>query len=112
VIGQRFFEPILCRVAERDGTLPAALHALTNAELLNKEALYPEAEYAFKHPLTREGSSYVVQHREGARGSDPHGRRRVAAAMGAGVTGDGIAETFNGGSVGSSDSSSTLRKAS
>jgi hypothetical protein len=36
----------------------------------------------------------------------------VAAAMGAGVTGDGIAETFNGGSVGSSDSSSTLRKAS
>jgi hypothetical protein len=36
----------------------------------------------------------------------------VAAAMGAGVTGDGIAETFNGISVGSSDSSSTLRKAS
>ena len=36
----------------------------------------------------------------------------VAAAMGAGVTGDGIAETFNGGSAGSSDSSSTLRKAS
>jgi hypothetical protein len=33
----------------------------------------------------------------------------VAAAMGAGVTGDGIAETMNGGS---SDSSSTLRKAS
>src|SRR5215471_8415638 len=36
----------------------------------------------------------------------------VAAAMGAGVTGDGIAETFNGGSVGLSESSSTLRKAS
>jgi hypothetical protein len=36
----------------------------------------------------------------------------VAAAMGAGVTGDGIAETLNGGSAGSSDSSSTLRKAS
>ena len=36
----------------------------------------------------------------------------VAAAMGAGVTGDGIAETFNGGSVGSSDSSAALRKAS
>jgi hypothetical protein len=36
----------------------------------------------------------------------------VAAAMGAGVTGDGIAETLNSGSAGSSDSSSTLRKAS
>jgi hypothetical protein len=36
----------------------------------------------------------------------------VAAAMGAGVTGDGIAETFNGGSVSSSEPSSTLRKAS
>jgi len=36
----------------------------------------------------------------------------VAAAMGAGVTGDGIAETLNGGSAGSSESSSTLRKAS
>ena len=36
----------------------------------------------------------------------------VAAAMGAGVTGDGITETFKGGSVGSSDNSSTLRKAS
>jgi hypothetical protein len=36
----------------------------------------------------------------------------VAAAMGAGVTGDGIAETLNGGSAGSSESSSTFRKAS
>ena len=36
----------------------------------------------------------------------------VAAAMGAGVTGDGIAETFSGGSAASSESSSTLRKAS
>ena len=36
----------------------------------------------------------------------------VAAAMGAGVTGDGITETLNGGSEGSSDSSSTLRKES
>jgi len=36
----------------------------------------------------------------------------VAAAMGCGVTGDGITETLNGGSAGSSDSSSALRKAS
>jgi hypothetical protein len=34
--------------------LLAALHALTNAEFLYQEALYPEAEYAFKHPLTQE----------------------------------------------------------
>ena len=36
----------------------------------------------------------------------------LAAAMGAGVTGDGIAEMLNGGSAASSESSSTLRKAS
>jgi tetratricopeptide (TPR) repeat protein len=34
--------------------LPAALHALTSAEFLYQEALYPDAEYAFKHPLTQE----------------------------------------------------------
>jgi class 3 adenylate cyclase len=55
VIGKNFSEPILRRVAELgDGDLPAALHALTNAEFLYQEALYPDAEYAFKHPLTQE----------------------------------------------------------
>src|SRR5207249_2314900 len=55
VIGERFSEPILRRVADLgDGDLPAALHALTSAEFLYQEALYPEAEYAFKHPLTQE----------------------------------------------------------
>jgi adenylate cyclase len=55
VIGKQFSEPILRRVAELgDGELPAALHALTSAEFLYEEALYPEAEYAFKHPLTQE----------------------------------------------------------
>ena len=55
VIGQKFSEPILRRVAGLgDGELPAALHALTNAEFLYQEALYPEAEYAFKHPLTQQ----------------------------------------------------------
>ena len=50
VIGTKFSEPILKRVADLgDGDLPAALHALTNAEFLYQEALYPEAEYAFKH---------------------------------------------------------------
>src|SRR5262249_22790736 len=37
-----------------DGDLPAALHALTSAEFLYQESLYPEAEYTFKHPLTQE----------------------------------------------------------
>src|SRR6266542_2609469 len=55
VIGTKFSEPILKRVADLgDGDLPAALHALTSAEFLYQEALYPEAEYTFKHPLTQE----------------------------------------------------------
>jgi class 3 adenylate cyclase/tetratricopeptide (TPR) repeat protein len=55
VIGKEFSEPILRRVAALgNGDLPAALYALTNAEFLYQEALYPEAEYAFKHPLTQE----------------------------------------------------------
>src|SRR6059036_1623251 len=55
VIGKNFSEPILRRVAELNGgDLSAALHALTSAEFLYQEALYPEAEYTFKHPLTQE----------------------------------------------------------
>jgi class 3 adenylate cyclase len=55
VIGKNFSEPILRRVGEiGDGDLPAALHALTSAEFLYQEVLYPQAEYAFKHPLTQE----------------------------------------------------------
>src|SRR5438876_578196 len=55
VIGPKFSEPILRRVADLgDGDLPAALHVLTAAEFVYQEALYPEAEYSFKHPLTQE----------------------------------------------------------
>src|SRR5262249_2801884 len=55
VIGQKFSEPILTRVAElSEGDLPTAFHALTSAEFLYQETLYPQAEYAFKHPLTQE----------------------------------------------------------
>jgi len=55
VIGKKFSEPILRRVAGLgEGDVPAALHALTSAEFLYQEALYPEADYAFKHPLTQE----------------------------------------------------------
>jgi class 3 adenylate cyclase/tetratricopeptide (TPR) repeat protein len=55
VIGKEFAEPVLRRVAnEHDETLAAALRALVGAEFLYEEALYPEAEYTFKHPLTQE----------------------------------------------------------
>jgi adenylate cyclase len=55
VIGKEFSEPILRRAVDlADEELPAELHTLTNAEFIYPEALYPEAEYAFKHPLTQE----------------------------------------------------------
>src|SRR5262249_45642944 len=48
--------PVVVRAGDDlgDGDLPSALHALANAEFLYQEALYPEAEYTFKHPLTRD----------------------------------------------------------
>jgi len=75
VIGKEFTEPVLQWVVgayvgmpvagtEPTGAHPthpvtgaelaAALEALTSAEFLYPQALYPVAEYAFKHPLTQE----------------------------------------------------------
>jgi class 3 adenylate cyclase/tetratricopeptide (TPR) repeat protein len=55
VIGREFRESLLARVAGMDaGALGAALRALVQSEFLHETALYPEAEYAFKHPLTQE----------------------------------------------------------
>jgi adenylate cyclase len=55
VIGREFSEPLLARVVEADaGELAAALDALRRAEMVHQTALYPIAEYAFKHPLTHE----------------------------------------------------------
>jgi hypothetical protein len=77
VIGQNFSEPILRRVAGLgDEDLTGALHTLTNAEFLYQEALYPETEYAFKHPLTQE-VAYRSQLAE--RRAEVH--RAVARAM-------------------------------
>jgi adenylate cyclase len=54
VIGERVAESILKRVVElSDAERVAALSALQDAEFLHEVVLYPEAEYAFKHPLTR-----------------------------------------------------------
>jgi class 3 adenylate cyclase/tetratricopeptide (TPR) repeat protein len=55
VIGRRFTEPVLRRVSELEQTeLEAALRELVEAEFIYQESPYPEAEYAFKHPLTEE----------------------------------------------------------
>ena len=53
VIGREFAEPLLSRVMELpENELAAALGGLESAEFIRLESLYPEAEYAFKHPLT------------------------------------------------------------
>ena len=55
VIGKDFPEPLLAEVAELPADeLKAALAALRRAEFIHEQALYPVAEYAFKHPLTQE----------------------------------------------------------
>jgi adenylate cyclase len=64
VIGREFAEPVLRRVAELPQMdLAAALHTLRASEFVYEEALYPEAVYAFKHPLTQE-VAYRSQLRE------------------------------------------------
>ncbi len=55
VIGKEFPRPLLEAVVEiRGDDLDAALTALLAAELVHERAIYPVAEYAFKHPLTHE----------------------------------------------------------
>ena len=55
VIGRKFAEVILKRVSELpEDQLAAALAHLREAEFVLEEALYPEVEYAFKHPLTQD----------------------------------------------------------
>ena len=55
VIGKTFQESVLAAVAALPaGELSDALRALGVAEFVYEQALYPEAEHAFKHPLTQE----------------------------------------------------------
>jgi class 3 adenylate cyclase/tetratricopeptide (TPR) repeat protein len=77
VIGREFSEPVLARAAELpDGELEPALRALIAAEFLYEQELYPDAVYAFKHPLTQE----VAYHSQlGERRAAVH--RRVAEAL-------------------------------
>jgi class 3 adenylate cyclase/tetratricopeptide (TPR) repeat protein len=77
VIGREFSEPVLARAAALgDGELEPALRALIAAEFLYEQELYPDAVYAFKHPLTQE----VAYHSQlGERRAAVH--RRVAEAL-------------------------------
>jgi adenylate cyclase len=55
VIGKEFSEPILEATSDLSARdLQEALAELKRAEFLYEQALYPVAEYAFKHPLTQE----------------------------------------------------------
>ena len=54
-IGKEFPEPVLASVVELEsGELETALRDLVAAGFLYEQELYPEAVYAFKHPLTQE----------------------------------------------------------
>jgi predicted ATPase len=58
VIGREFTEPVLRRVVELpEIDLAAALRKLASGEFIYEEALYPEAQYTFKHALTQEVAS-------------------------------------------------------
>jgi class 3 adenylate cyclase/tetratricopeptide (TPR) repeat protein len=55
LIGKEFPRSILERVANlAPGDLSGGLAGLEHAEFIFERALYPEAEYAFRHPLTQE----------------------------------------------------------
>ena len=64
VIGREFSHPVLSRVAGLpEHELVDALAVLADAELTYERTPYPEARYAFKHPLTQE-VAYRSQLRE------------------------------------------------
>jgi len=55
VIGQEQAEGLLAEVAELEPEgLRGFVRTLVQSEFLHEQTLYPEIEYAFKHPLTRE----------------------------------------------------------
>jgi tetratricopeptide (TPR) repeat protein len=64
VIGREFSEPVLRRVTGfPEHELAETLESLASAELIYELTLYPEAQYAFKHPLTQ-AVAYRSQLRE------------------------------------------------
>jgi tetratricopeptide (TPR) repeat protein len=77
VIGREFSQPVLARAADLpEDEFEPALRALIAAEFVYEQELYPDAVYAFKHPLTQE----VAYHSQlGERRAAVH--RRVAQAL-------------------------------
>ena len=60
VIGKEFPRPLLeSAIANQAVDIDAALAGLLAAELVHERAIYPVAEYAFKHPLTHEVALYA-----------------------------------------------------
>jgi class 3 adenylate cyclase len=77
VIGREFSEAVLAKVADLPGgELEPSLRALIAAEFIYEQELYPEAVYAFRHPLTQE---VAYNSQLGERRAAVH--RRVAAAL-------------------------------
>jgi adenylate cyclase len=77
VIGRELREPVLRQVADLPASeLAAAVQALAASEFLYEAALYPEVEYAFKHPLTQE-----VAYRSQLADRRAHVHGRVARAI-------------------------------
>jgi len=54
VIGKRFPEAVLRRVVDGAHGVEQALTTLRSRDFVFEEVLFPETEYAFKHPLTQE----------------------------------------------------------
>jgi class 3 adenylate cyclase/tetratricopeptide (TPR) repeat protein len=55
VVGEKFTERVLRGVSGlAEAEVGAALATLTRAEFIYEDAVHPEAEYSFKHPLTHE----------------------------------------------------------
>ena len=72
VIGREFPEPILEAVVDfAREVLQESLDQLKAGEFIHSEALYPVAEYAFKHPLTQEVAlnSQLHEKRRGVHGA-------------------------------------------
>ena len=66
VVGKTFSERLLSYVVDLpEGELVDGLRTLVDAEFISERAVYPEAEYVFKHPLTQEVAygSQLVDHR-------------------------------------------------
>src|SRR5215211_470867 len=77
VIGKQFPQAVLRHATRLSGIeLEDALRALAAAEFIYEESPYPEPEYAFMHPLTRE-----VAHRSQLAEQRARVHRRVAEAI-------------------------------